>query len=76
MAKDIDKFVIEQLYDVASSPYNYDEFMRSLEAEMASIKEMTDAGASDQLQSHLDRAYGLVDVVTPWPNDGQSFLLR
>ncbi|MEO0674921.1 MAG: alpha/beta fold hydrolase [Pseudomonadota bacterium] len=74
MAKDIDKFVIEQLYDVASSPYNYDEFMRSLEAEMASIKEMTDAGASDQLQSHLDRAYGLVDVVTPWPNDGQSAL--
>ncbi|MEL7520764.1 MAG: LuxR C-terminal-related transcriptional regulator, partial [Cyanobacteria bacterium J06553_1] len=74
MAKDIDKFVIEQLYDVVSSPDNYDEFMRSLEAEMASIKEMTDAGASDQLQSHLDRAYGLVDVVTPWPKDGQSAL--
>ena len=41
MTKDTDKFVVEQLYDVVSSPDRYDEFMRSLEAEMASIKEMT-----------------------------------
>ena len=74
MAKDIDKFVIEQLYDVVSSPDHYDDFMRSLEAEMVSIKEMTHGGPSDQLQSHIDRAYGLVDVVTPWPKDGQSAL--
>jgi len=74
MAKDIDKFVIEQLYDVVSSPDRYDDFMRSLEAEMPSIRKMTHDGPSEQLQSHLDRAYGLVDVVTPWPSDGQSAL--
>lgn len=74
MTKDIDKFVIEQLYNVVSSPDHYDDFMRSLEAEMAGIKEMTHGGPSDQLQSHIDRAYGLVDVVTPWPKDGKSAL--
>ena len=74
MTKDTDKFVVEQLYDVVSSPDRYDEFMRSLEAEMASIKEMTQDGPSDQLQSHLNRASGLVDIVTPWPSDGQNAL--
>ena len=74
MTKDMDKFVVQQLYDVVSSPDRYDEFMRSLEAEMASIKEMTQDGPSDQLQSHLNRASGLVDIVTPWPSDGQNAL--
>lgn len=74
MTKDIDKFVVDQLYDVVSSPERYDDFMRSLEAEMASIREIGHDGPSDQLQAHLDRAYGLVDVVTPWPKDGQNAL--
>lgn len=72
MTKDIDKFVIDQLYDVVSSPDHYDDFMRSLEAEMGSIRKMSDGGPSDQLQSHIDRAYGLVDIVTPWPSDGRN----
>ena len=75
MEKDIDKFVVEQFYDVASSPDRYDDFMRSLETEMASLRAMREEGPSDQLQSHIDRAYGLVDIVTPWLTNEQSALV-
>ena len=74
LVEDIEKFVVEQLYEVVTSPDQYDEFMRSLEAKLVVLRAMNKRTPSTQVQSHLDRASSLVDVVTPWQLSKDSAL--
>ncbi|MEO1708509.1 MAG: alpha/beta fold hydrolase [Pseudomonadota bacterium] len=76
MSEDIETFVIEQLYEVVSSPDKYDEFMRTLEAKLVTLRAMQEKTPSPQIDSHLERASSLVDVISPWHLDDDSALSR
>ncbi len=66
-----DSEIIEQLYELVTSPGEYDAFMQSLESRLEGLAErnVESASKSGVLVAHLRRAAELLDVVTPWKID-------
>ena len=61
-----DQGIIDRLYGLVSSPDQYDEFMLELQNKLGRMSGDGDRERANFLQSHMQRAASLVDVVTPW----------
>ena len=72
--QDIDKFVIEQLYDLVSAPDQYDNFMLSLQSKLEEMRGINQNYDPEELDTHLERASHLVDIITPWETDRAGIL--
>ena len=66
--------IISELYDLVSSPDQYDAFMLKLEKKLQALTPEGDAAATGQVMSHMKRAAALVDIVTPWRRDTDDVL--
>ncbi len=68
MTNDSDE-IISELYELVSSPDQYDSFMVSLERKLHKLKQSDGAYEAGQVVSHMKRAAALLDMVTPWRRD-------
>lgn len=66
--------IISELYDLVTSPDQYDAFMLKLEKKLHALNPEKSGGAARQVMSHMKRAAALVDVVTPWRRDTDEVL--
>ncbi len=66
--------IISELYDLVSSPDQYDAFMVKLEKKLQALGSESDQAATGQVMSHMKRAAALVDIVTPWRRDTDDVL--
>ena len=66
--------IISELYDLVTSPDQYDAFMLKLEKKLHALSPENSGGAASQVMSHMKRAAALVDVVTPWRRDTDEVL--
>ncbi len=64
-----DQGIIDRLYGLVSSPDKYDDFMLELQQKLTLMSSDGDRERASFLQSHMQRAASLVDVVTPWRRD-------
>lgn len=73
---DQDDLNIEDLYEVVSSPEQYDEFMITLQAKLDAIESSNLTKRSSAIRAHWQRATSLLDATTPWRRDQDEALQR
>ena len=74
MADEQEGPIVEQLYDLVTSPETYDSFMQSLHLKLETIAKGNRVKTSSVIGAHLKRASDLLDIVTPWQRSSDSDL--
>lgn len=66
--------IISELYELVSSPDQYDDFMVQLQEKLDTMRDDGQAGEAGMIASHMARAASLIDIVTPWRRETDEAL--